>query len=134
MNVVFALILILTMKRLLRLQDLHVALGINLRMSESGKNWLLLPTPVYTTYSRVYNLLRCTKPTPEYSRQPTRAYIYTSVNNRIQCINLLNRIQLLERLTPSSPYNSPAYTMLALHSNKKVSGCYPIIHLYLFPI
>ncbi len=92
-------------------------------MSKPEKNCLLLPTPVYTTYFmyktyfRIYNLLEPIhtvywrkQPNPVY--KPTLAY------------------QLLERLAPSSPYNCPAYTMLALHSNKKVSGCYPIIYIY----
>jgi hypothetical protein len=47
-----------TLKRLLRLTDLHVALGINIQMSVPEKNWLLLTTPVYTTYSRRF------QPTP----------------------------------------------------------------------
>ncbi len=111
MNVVFALNLILTKKRLLRLPDLHVALGINLRMSESGKNWLLLPTPVCTTYSRRLQPSQVYKTysgkhnlySGPYSIQSTISYTTESS----AWINLLQRTQLLEHLTPSSPSPSP---------------------------
>ncbi len=78
------------MKRLQRLTDLHVALGINLPCLNEKKDWL-------------YYLLQCIQPTPDVSFsgilnllqniQPTQAYTVqsTSVYNRIQYINLLQR-------------------------------------------
>jgi hypothetical protein len=81
------------------------------------------------TFSGIQNLFQ--------NIQPTRAYIhniqYTSIYNQIQCINRLKRTQLLERLTPSSPYNCQCSLYnLALHSNKIKSR--DSIRIYLFPV
>jgi hypothetical protein len=78
-------------------------------------------------------LLRYTKPTSEYT---TYSGLYCSVYKRLQpnpVYKPTSAYELLERLTPSSPYNCPCSVYnLALHSNKKKVT--DSIRLYLFSV